>query len=520
MKTADKSKLRIIWVLIGILGVQILGIAYFNLFKSADYIDCDGAMLYVHAIEMWRNKTFLIPEWQYITTGEIDCSLLFVVPIFGMTGNIFVSFGISNLIFICILIWTMFLLFKGEEFIYPILSLNVMLIPYGIGQLAYFNMLFFNGGQYIMKVLLPLMLIAILRYLERGFSITIKEYFFAALYFIFLVLSSFSSGIYVFACGIFPVLACYVIWKFYKKERVSLKAWVCVGVTLVGTIAGFLANIIIGVGSKGNAMALCGIHEVFDNIVACVLGIFEVFGGIAYDTTPIMSLHGINTLVRLFFVLFVLGVGYWNFKKVKQGKASMETALLLSVFCWNLFILFVSKTRYGSPTYEYRYHIIGLLPLLCLTAVACGNLLLQENGIPRLLKAAALFSVLVFLNATSFRNAWNSEAGNEDLQQICDFANEQNSENVYFLNDSTPSEICRLLDYQGINYLTVNQGTGVVFSYDYYMKYAQCDMEIEDSLIVAHVDLAGDWQDIVDLFGYNYARIATIGEYYIYRPVF
>lgn len=368
-----------------------------------------------------------------------------------------------------------------------------------------------------MKVLLPLMLIAMLRYLERGFSITIKEYFFAAIYFIFLILSSFSSGIYAFACGLFPVLTCYGIWKFCKKEHISRKAWICMGATLLGVAGGFLANTVIGVGSKGNAMALCGIHEVFDNIVACILGIFEVFGGIAYDTTSIMSFHGINTLARLFFVLFVLGVGYWNFKKVKQGKASMEAALLLSVFCWNLFILFVSKTRYGSPTYEYRYHIIGLLPLLCLTAVACGNLLLQENGIPRWVKCVALLAVLLFLNVTSFRNAWNSVAGNEDLQEICDLANEECCENVYFLNNSTPSEICRLLDYEKINYLAVNQWSGVAFSYDYYMKFAQCAMEAENSLVVVSVDSSGDWQDMVDLFGCTYARIAIIGDYYIYR---
>ena len=87
-------------VLAVFLAVQCILTVFANLVLITENIDCDIAKLYVHAVEMWRNGRILIPGWSYLTTLELDCPLLFAVPLYGLTGNIFLSFGISNIIFL------------------------------------------------------------------------------------------------------------------------------------------------------------------------------------------------------------------------------------------------------------------------------------------------------------------------------------------------------------------------------------------------------------------------------------
>ena len=55
-----------------------------NLVESPKMIDYDGAKLYMHALEMCRNGSFFLPDWNYITTMELDCSLLLAVPFYAL----------------------------------------------------------------------------------------------------------------------------------------------------------------------------------------------------------------------------------------------------------------------------------------------------------------------------------------------------------------------------------------------------------------------------------------------------
>ena len=79
---------------------QFIFLCCANLLWSSHIIDGDMSDLYGHVREMWRTGSLVIKGWDYSTTLEIDCSALLALPIYGVTRNIFLSFAISNIIFI------------------------------------------------------------------------------------------------------------------------------------------------------------------------------------------------------------------------------------------------------------------------------------------------------------------------------------------------------------------------------------------------------------------------------------
>ena len=209
-KLKDKlGKDKFSWILLICLSVQLVLIAFCNFTLGEKNIDCDSAKIYVHTIELWRNKTLVLPEWKYASTMVFESAVLFAIPLFGILGNIYYAFAISNMVFVFILLWTITQMFKNKKIIYLLVCDNIILIPYTIGQLDYFNMMFFNYSGYIMKVLLPLMFIAIIVQAEQKEKLKLNQICFSVLYHFFLVICCFSSGIYVFVSGIFPIITGY-----------------------------------------------------------------------------------------------------------------------------------------------------------------------------------------------------------------------------------------------------------------------------------------------------------------------
>ena len=153
-------------VLILLLAVQLCLIAHSNVTLLGQSIDGDKAMLFKHIEEIWRNKALFIPDWDYLTTLEFDCSSILALPFYMITGDIILSFGLSNIVLSICFVGLVFFLFRGEDSLYPLFCANLMLIPFRAGMLDYFDMLFFGGGQYIVKVAVPILTIGILHALD------------------------------------------------------------------------------------------------------------------------------------------------------------------------------------------------------------------------------------------------------------------------------------------------------------------------------------------------------------------
>lgn len=108
-----KISLNTIWFIITgiILVTQIFFIIYMYINHSTTMLDYDSSNVYTHMVEMFKNGDLFISDWINTTTLELDCSSLFALPLYAITKNVFLSYGISNIIIILMYIGTIYTIF-------------------------------------------------------------------------------------------------------------------------------------------------------------------------------------------------------------------------------------------------------------------------------------------------------------------------------------------------------------------------------------------------------------------------
>ncbi len=498
--------------------VQFLLIALCNIKLIDNNIDCDTAKLFVHIMKMAEHSSIIIPNWYYSTTFEIDCSSLLALPIYMLTNDIYLSFGIANIIFLAGLISIIFFLFKDKNIMYPLLTANLFCIPYTIGMLDYFNMLFFGGAQYIIKGALPLLFIVLILWCESAQNQKRKLYSFIPLViFEFLVLINvFSSGIYVLFVGFFPILVSYALYKILKCEKPAKLSYILIGLTLVLSIVGIILNKIYMDGGRGAGMTLISFYQIIANTFGCFAGIFELFGGISHDLNvdvAVLSLEGIGILLKALLVHTFIVCGIIAFIKILRKKADLRLVLLLSVFIWNMFVLLATKTQAGSPTYEYRYHIIGMLPLICVSVIILLNRWCELKTFQKRIFATIAILVLICLNILSFPKALDRTDKQAELKVLCSYCDQLDVDYVYLYDASNDADMCRLITQDDAHYLFVGS-SGTTWAYDYYETYVGGPVYPENAILV--VDSRYNFGDSFESFGYKFIKFDTVANRSLY----
>lgn len=502
-----------------LLTVQVILIIDANLTRTSLEMDCDSAKLMRHITAMWEEKTLVIPGWQYLTTLEWDCTTLLALPFYALTGNIFLACGISNVLQMFILILTVFFLFREKERLYPLLCANLLCIPYHIGQLDYFNMMFFGGAQYIVKVTIPLLLVAILLNGENQDACKKSRRLsvFTFLYFFLLLVSCASSSIYVTACGLIPIWLVYLAVKFFRWESISRKNWVLLGGTAICSIFGAVVNKAVMGGIKSTGMILCDVLGLSENVRTCFLGLFALMGATTETgDLKVFSFWGIAVVGKFVFVLLLLGCGVITAARCLKNKGSLRSMLLLGVFVWNLFILCVCNTHYGSALFEYRYHLIGMIPLICVAADTILDGLKRICGKQQKILFAGGVMAVAFLAAVSFRELFMRGEQNPELKEFVRGCQSIEQPMIYMLGDESGAEICRILD-DTHEYLFLTHG-GNTLAFDYYEYYNGVAMERENvAVAVPDPDgTLGDTYEIAGIPGVTLYRIGQAGGRSIY----
>ncbi len=515
-----------------LLALQFCLIAYYNLTFLDKNIDCDLAKVISHFAEVCRQKTLLLPDWDYLTTLEWDCSGILAIPFYAVTNDILLSFGLANIV-LTVCFWGMiFLLFRGEDLIYPLFCANFLVIPYSVGLLEYYDMLFFGAAQYIIKVSVPILLIGIITGVEKGNEIRTdttshvrhksgergRYYLLMAVYLGLLFLTCVSSGVYVTLCGVLPVFAVYAGYKFFKWERIPYSILFIMACSVILTLTGWRLNSIIMGGALGNHMTLSGAEQLTYNMTNVFVELLAVLGGTAAEPHPVLSPDGIQIIAKSCLTYAILISGALSLVKCFTKKGNLRSLLLLSVFIWNYYVLLNLPLDNGIG----RYHLIGLLPLMC---AACS---LWLDGIRKLQAGqqkcfyAAGFAAIIFLVAISNYKLYSqNEDDHSNLKELCAYVEEYNNglhdkasqhvDFVYLLNDIDSSEICRALDENSI-YLCL-LADGVTICYDYYDYYNNAPMQTQNAWVVinAQNDM-GDGQ----IAGYELHKFDTVANWNLY----
>ena len=477
------------------------------------------AKLFRHIMEIWEQKTLFLPDWSYTTTLELDCGSLFALPFYAITGNIYVSFGLSNLILIVILAITVFYIFRGKEKLYPLLYLNLIFIPYRLGMLEYFNMMLFAGTQYIVKVMIPLVLIGIICNIEqqqkRQLRISKFTWIAICVYVFLLFVTCVSSSIYVVACGVAPICMAYAVYKFLKYEKVPWSLVVIFVISGICLIAGNYINASVMGGTRGNGMVFTSIHEMLGNMAGCFFGMFELFGATTTSfELPIMSYNGVAIVIKICIVFLMTICGVINIIKCIKGKCDLRTILLLFVFVWNYFVLSVSNARAGSSTYEFRYHLIGMIPIVGVIIITLIDWVKTLNRAQQRIIYLLGYAVLVVTIMLSYKEIFESGEKNDELKELTAYCSELDLDYIYMYNGSNDSDICRVLDADGAVYMHLGSN-GKTWIYDYYNYYVYASPQTENSIVVVN-DAEADFGDTFNIKQYILQKFDTVAGRSLY----
>jgi len=502
--------------LLVLLIIQFGLIAYCNLTLTDINLDCDNAKMFRHIVEMWRNKKINIPNWNHVSTLELDCASLFALPIYGLTQNIFLSYGLSNIILTAIFIAILFFLFQDKPLLYPLLCANFICIPYRIGMLDYFNMLFFCGSQYIIKSMVPILLVALLLYAEKK-ELSRHEkiiYILFDLFYLFLILiTNISSGSYVTLCGLFPILLIYLGIKFFSWKKMPPITYITLALTALLIVIGLTQNRIIMSGTRVNDMSLCAVTDLWVNISSCFFGFFELFGGLtALSGITVLSYEGVCILAKWCFVFILLFCAILALAKCIKKQADLRTFLLMGIFLGNYIILNLTQTRAGSDTYEYRYHLIGAIPLICVACIFLLDSLLVLNKIQQGVLFCFGYSALLFICGTSFHTVFTQSDPNKELKELASYCSDLDLYHVYMYKACGDSEICRILDLE-TQYVYIVDDNANTLAFDYYNN----DEVNPENSIIAVDNTYYNLGDTFTLAQFNCVKFAEVANRSLYH---
>lgn len=442
---------------LGLLLFQIGMIVYFNMTDIRHSLDSDFSNTVYHFREVIRNGTLNLRSWNHTTSLELDAVFLFALPITYLVHDLFTAVGIANLVFVFLYIAAI----SGILQCCHISTRNILVVlclvltPYSFGMLEYFNMMFFGGACYSLKTLVPLLFLWLLLLLEKQDMPRWEKGMAAAVFFFFLFflfITSFSTGIYVMLCGVVPLFCC-MLWKAWRagtwKGIYNRKQTILLVAAVLMFTAGYLLHCrFYGLASR-TTMNLTRIENYAINFRACVRGIFDLFGATVSDEVKALSVRGIWYCLKMGFVAMLVGNWLLHLKTwFGEGCRGDMKDFLASLPLFNFLILLLADSRYTTnPHIEYRYYLIGAIPLILLLGIRLDEW--EKKSCRALQKRVfhiAVWAALLFLMAGNNKSVLERWDRTSYAVELCDYFNTLDIESVFFVDDPNTSNICKGID--------------------------------------------------------------------------
>lgn len=521
----DKKGLRLLpyILLVAVLVFEILPLVYYNLFPKTMFMDQDYAKIVRHIIEIGDRRQIFLPNWDYLTTGEFDCAAPIALLIYMITGNIYVGFGIANIVNMALWGYIVFRLLgiAGVDVKFRMLAYAIVLLPYDFGMLAYTNMMFFCGGQYVYKTMVPVLFTLALVIPAKEWKKPGNLFVYVLLFFLSF-LTALSGGLYVLMCGIAPIVVCYIISLISNKNKddIGYKA-IIAGIVVIMALIGRKLCVMVGVDPASSSLEIRKSFDyigVFNSVANYLFQLFNPFPSKGISPTSIEGISLCAKWVIIFVILLGLsfiprafGIYLCKDTEEEADTRSLVSSFLISVFVWNFAIMFMTMS---SP----RYHLIGLLPLIMVSIIAlddfwkrCNDVI--KNILPLML---GLLIVIITYNSTNMLRDGYYTGGDgyygvtmEQFAEFIDYLDENDIGTVFFADNSELPEFLRAIDTKRA-YETYMSGDGSVINYDFYVserdRAAYTDRNV---ILVKEESLENLPEYILD----NYKKVYTFSDF-------
>ena len=176
-------------------------------------------------------------------------------------------------------------------------------------------MMFYMGGQYVYKALVPLLFVVVLtdKCGDKRLFRVLRMIVFTGLVFV----TSLSSGSYVFLCGLLPVMACSIVYMIINPEIAFRKqALISIIISTITTVLGIMVAKAGGVVSKAGSIKLKRIEAVFNGSFGTVESFVELFRPLGSEFYDIGSMQSILYLSRMMLLIVILLFGLAMLPKV------------------------------------------------------------------------------------------------------------------------------------------------------------------------------------------------------------
>ena len=407
-KTWIKEHWLEILLCVGIV-IQIGALAVFNLTRLPYESNYDSSCAYAQIVEMWRQKRILLKDWAYQTTLGIDSPVLLGTLFYGITKNVFTAFGLANIVTVIVYAFLFYDILKQADVKknMRLLAVLFLLTPYSTGQLGYMPMLFTSAGSYAYKLLVPLLLIDILVRMHKGQEI--KKYWYLILFATFFVFdTAVSSGEYILLCAVLPLIGYEILHVLIGndiKQIFNKRLGFLIlesAIYVVGIKVGRRTGIIESVGSQ---MMLTKAKHFPSVIAKCLTGIFQLFGGIPdYEDISVTQTYGMMYLFRFFLAAVILASWIYLLKHLKENEKYKElVGMITCIFAVNLIVLIFANVNYATETFEFRYHLISMIPMILLTSIAASDLWEKRKLLEQTIVLVTIV-LLLFVNVYDYKN--------------------------------------------------------------------------------------------------------------------
>lgn len=437
------------WFLLILVTLQIIAIFVFNFTRMKYSMDYDAICAVTQAAEMWKQKTLFLADWSYQTTLGLDSGVPFVALVYGITQNLFFSYGVVNCLFVLFYVYVynrvctdLSMSRLGKYFV-----LLILFTPYTLGQLGYAKMLFTAAAYYNLKAIMSVMTVSIM---IRFYKKADRQLLFCGLFYLFLFLSSVSTSVYALICCVFPILLFLFIQimrgdMLFRDGKITIsflkqKPFLFAVGGLIVAAAGLVFYKVFGIPSNPPKMNLTSLTNIWKNLGKCVAGIYDIFGGLGQGYA-IISPKGIYTLLCFCIITFILVCLFIRIRvMIREGRED-KGGLLISCFAGiNFFVLVLADVTYSGWIFESRYHLLPMLVVILCVGGAVDKVGEYANKSVKVMGYLILVGVMILVNTGAWSQYYRIDNHADELGMILKDVEEEDIKVMYVFGEENVIE--------------------------------------------------------------------------------
>ena len=427
---------------------QFAMLCYFNFTQMRNHVGYDSSWNFLRSALMWDEKAFFSPSWSETTDLSLDNMLPVAALLYGLTGDILLSYGLANTGMVLLLLFFVWKILDRLDvgFSGRMIAMNLIICPYlttgysTFNDLGYFSIILSSASYYSMKVLFVLMII-------YEFQRIVQDQKFGVTGWILLpacLLSGFSSGVYLIIIMFFPWLA-YELetaairndWK-QLVRRESIFAYVCCAFVFAGKALAMITIDFIALDSSRAWTPLVNLWTNFGAVFQGLMKLLQVLPVTEMDKVVISFRGALRIFIVGLFAIIVTAAVWFIRRTLKRlngtdenGAEENRTPLfLVNIVLVNFLIFGLFNVRYGASIFEERYLVTTYFVIILMTAVFFDRL--KERQVLCTMLSVAMAGCICMVDIHSDINYLETTNDEWQMDEIQALAESRDAGIVYF----------------------------------------------------------------------------------------